>query len=320
MAKLLLATAGAAIVAVVLPTGGQAGPESTSLARASPSVRPPAAAPRTDPHLVAAQVAAGALLTVVSLPAGAVPSSSIPPGAPALAQPGVEPGSPYLVDRSAWWTAPGSLSSVVTWVRAHAPPGAEMAGTGLSSVHGIVEWQVVGWSFPAQEPAVTWSQLSVMVAPDGPATVGIRADAQAIWDPLRTRQSVIPSDVMSVTVTEQAGGDALAATSTTLAPSVISTSRAVVRRYVAVVDALPVDDVPILNCPAWTGLGFHVVFARRNGSTVASVSGDAAQCGGYGLTVNGTRQLSVSDPSETLLHMVAATLGIALTSAGAPLT
>jgi hypothetical protein len=314
-----MAATSAVMIAVLLPLGGTAGPESTTLSRAPEPGRPSAAAAtQPDPHLVAAQLAVGALLTVVPLPAGAEPTASAPPGAPALAHPAVVPGSPYLVDRSAWWTAPGTPSAVVAWVGAHAPPGAQMAGTGLSSVHGVVEWQAVGWSFPSQQPAVTFSQPSVMVAPDGPGTVGIRADAQVIWDPLRTQVSLIPPDVRSITVTEQSGSDGFTSTSTTLAASVTSTARAVVARFVAVVDALPVDDVPILNCPAWTGLRFQVVFASRGGDTVAAISGDASQCGGYDLTVNGIHQPPVSDPSQTLLRMVAATLGIALTSAGAP--
>jgi hypothetical protein len=318
MAKLSLAAASAVTVAVLLPVGGLAGSESTTLSRESEPSPPPATANLPDPHFVAAQLAAEALLTVVRLPPGAAPVSSTPPGAPALAQPAVVPGTPYLVDRSVWWTVPGTLDAVMTWVRAHAPPGGELAGTGLTSQRGIVEWQTVGWRYPPQEPAVTGSQLSVTVAPDGPGTVGIRADAQVIWDPLRTSASMILPAVTSITVTEQVGSDGFASTSTTLAPSVTLTSAAAVARYVRVVDALPVTVFPILNCPAWTGLSFQLVFATENGDTVATLNGTADQCGGYELSVNGIRQPPVSDPNETLLHMVATTLGITLASAGEP--
>ncbi len=319
-----MAAVSAVMIAILVLMAGQAGQVSTTLSRASAraSARAPALPPPPanvpDPHFVSAQLAAGTLLTAVPLPTGAEPASSPPPGSPALAHPGVVPGSPYLVDRSAWWTAPGSLPAVVAWLRAHAPPGADMAATGASFLHGVVEWQGVGWSFASQGPAVTWMQLAVMVAPDGPGMVGMRADAQVIWDPLRTRASLIPPDVDSITVTELPGSDGVTATSTTLAPPVTSTSGAVVARYVAVVDALPVDDVPILNCPAWTGLRFQVVLANRQGSAVASITGDAAQCGGYALSINGMRQSTVSDPNQTFLHMVASTLGVALTSSGAP--
>ena len=219
------------------------------------------------------------------------------------------------MDQTAWWTAPGPIDSVIGWVRSHAPSGSTTAATGSSWLRGVEEWEATGWSFPPAGQAVTCRQLSVMVAPDTTDAVAMRVDAQVIWDPVRAPASLIsPSDVRSVTVSQQMGEPWSPGTSTTLVPSVTVTDSSLVQRYVETVNGLPVDDIPYLNCPAWTGLRFEVTFNEGDGSIIAMVSGDEARCGGYALTVDGHTQPALSDPEKSLLKLVSSTLDVPLSA------
>ena len=268
-----------------------------------------------DPHLAAARLDAAQLLVLAPVPPGAQPSTSAPPGVPAVSQPPATPGSPYLVDQAAWWTALGTMDSVMSWVRSHAPSGSTMAGSGSSWDRGVEEWEATGWSFPPDGQVVTYRQLSVMVAPDGSDAVAIRADGQVIWVPTRAIASLIlPDDVRSVTVSQQMSEPWSPGTSTAPVPNVTVTDPSLVRDYVETVNGLPVDDVPYLNCPAWTGLRFEVTFNEGDGSVIATVTGDEARCGGYALTVDGHTQPALSDPDKSLLKLVSSTLDVPLSA------
>ena len=265
-----------------------------------------------DPHLLAARLDAAQLLNLVPVSPGAEPSPTAP--SPVVSHPPTEPATPYLVDQATWWTAPGTMDSVIAWVQAHAPPGTTMGGSGFASDHGVVQWRATGWMFPPQPRVLTSRQLSVMVAPNGPA-VAIRADAQVIWDPVRAPSSLIPdSQVTSITVTQLPSEPWSPTTSTTLSPAVTLTEQSSVDRYVEIVNSLPVDDGGVRSCPAWTGFKFQVTFKGAGGSVVATLTGDEAQCGGYGLTVGGQSQKALSDPDRQLLRLVSSTLGIPLSS------
>ena len=283
------------------------------LAAAAPVAAGGAPRPRpVDPHLAAARQEAASLLARVPLPPGAVPSATDPAAAPALAQAPETPVSPDLVDRAGWWTAPGTVASAIAWAKAHPPPGTQTAGTGSSSQHGVVEWEATGWSFPAQDETLTLRQLSVMAAPDGPGTVALRADAQIVWDPLRSLDSLVNRRaVRSVTVSEGTGFGA-PAPGPSPPPTVAVSIPSIVSAFVGAVNGLPVDDNGVVSCPAFTGLAFRVVLGGAGGRIVAVVSGDQAQCGGYALSVGGHRQAAVSDPRRRLLHLVAANLEVPL--------
>jgi hypothetical protein len=189
-----------------------------------------------------------------------------------------------------------------------------MTSTGQSSTHGDIEWEAIGWAFPPDGQSVTYQQLSVMVATDGVGTVALRADAQVIWDPVRAATSLIAQgDVQSITVTQTPGFGGVAST-TAPGRTVTSTNRSIVDHYVSVVDALPVDDMGVVSCPALSGVGFRVDFTRSGGAVVATVAGNEEECGGLSLTVDGTQQAGLSDPNRRLLNLVSTTLGVPLAS------
>jgi hypothetical protein len=185
---------------------------------------------------------------------------------------------------------------------------------------GEVEWEATGWAFASVGQAVTWRQLSMMAAPDGPGTVALRADAQVIWDPMRAPTSLISKTAVdSITVSQLPGSGGAVNSGTTSVHRVVTMSDvSVVDHYVSVVNALPVDDVTTESCPLWTGLSFRVDFQGSGGVNVATVSGDEAQCGGFSFTVDGTQQAALSDPNRQLLGLVSATLGVPLASTVAP--
>jgi hypothetical protein len=302
------------LVAIVALLGACASPPLASPRLTSKPGDPPVQEPSLDPHLLAARLATAQLLTFTPVPPGAQPSSS--PPTPAVARPFDQPATPYLVDQAAWWTAPGTMDSVIAWAQVHPPPGrTTMGGTGSSSVHGVIQLEGIGWVFPPESRVLTDRQLSVMVASDGPDTVALRADAQVIWDPVRASTSLISANaVASVTVTQLPSEPWSPTTNTTLAPTVTVTEPPVVDRYVMVVNSLPVDDNGIMSCPAWTGLRFEVTFHSADGSVVATVTGDEAQCGGFGFTVKDQTQAALSDPDRSLLELVSSTLGLPLST------
>jgi hypothetical protein len=283
--------------------------------RAEKSADPPPSA--NDPHFVSAHLDATALLELVPLPPGAEALSGAPSSAPALDGPPETPGSPYLIDKAAWWNAPGTMDEAIAWFKGHAPFEGTMPSSGVAGDRSGVQWEATGWYFPTLDQTVTLRELAVMVAPDGPAPVAIRADAQVIWDPLRAPSSLISaSEVRSVTVMQLAGFGGNTATSTTLAPSVTSSAPALVDRFVSLVNGLPVDDSPDMNCPDWTGLVFEVEFVDAAGSLVATLHGDQSACGGYSLVVDGENQTPLDDPQQPLFDLVSSTLHISLPPTG----
>ncbi|HUY20761.1 MAG TPA: hypothetical protein VMV22_00320 [Acidimicrobiales bacterium] len=75
-----------------------------------------------DPHRVVARADAASLLRLVPVPPGAQPSEGRPAGVTTLEQAPSTPGTPDVVDLAAWWTAPGTMGSVIAWVQAHRRP------------------------------------------------------------------------------------------------------------------------------------------------------------------------------------------------------
>jgi hypothetical protein len=199
---------------------------------------------------VAAAADAAMLLTLAPVPPGANRAASSPvqatSGAPQT------PGSPDLIDQAAWWTAPGTMASITTWVQSQVPAGATVVGTGSSSTRGVNDSEYVVFAFPAQPPVLTLRTLAVTVAPDGPSQVAVRADAQVIWDPSRPPASQIdPRAVGSITVTRLPSFPEVTGTTTAVGPPATVTDPSRIRSFVTVLNGLPIDNSGVHSCPSW---------------------------------------------------------------------
>jgi hypothetical protein len=138
------------------------------------------------------------LLGLVTLPPGAAALTSTP--LPSLAAPPVSPGSSTsLIDRSAMWTVPMSLSATLQWFASHHPGGLSQSGAGSLSTHGVTTVSGYGYSAPS---SAAWAEalVEIAVAPLGPSSSELRADGMTVWiDPVPLRDSQ-PGPRMSVDV------------------------------------------------------------------------------------------------------------------------
>ena len=94
----------------------------------------------------------------------------------ALRQPAQSVGCVPLVDESRFWVARGSVSEVVSYLRAHPETGRRTAESG-SLNGGQLEWVA---EVPTGGPAKNQSTLVVTISSVSTAEVGIRADAQVV--------------------------------------------------------------------------------------------------------------------------------------------
>ncbi len=90
------------------------------------------------------------------------------------------PQCPGLIDRLAYWTAPGSVADAIAYVHAHPPDRLPL------SVHGTntntkAHVTVTFLDFGTISLSGDGSQVHIAVTTFGPG-VALRADAQAIWN------------------------------------------------------------------------------------------------------------------------------------------
>ncbi|MGA8015932.1 MAG: hypothetical protein WCB85_08455 [Candidatus Dormiibacterota bacterium] len=157
--------------------------------------------------------------------------------------------------------------------------------------------------------------LVLTLAPDGPGTVALRADAQVVYQPLRPGWSLIPAtEVTSITVAIQPPGCSVDCPPVTEEATV--TSPTTILTYLHVLNALPVDTGGVEYCPLMVAGDFFEMTLRQDATAVARVSGNRLSCGGDQLSVPGIGQVSVEDASGQLWSLVASALS--LLPAGVP--
>ncbi len=263
----------------------------------------------TDPE-AAAQQDSSALLSRVPVPPGAAPASSAPVGAPQLAS-GTVIGSPDLVHRHSWWTSPGTMAGVYAWELAHRPAGASASGSGSGGGPVSTDlFEEVTWDFPPTA-ALNLRELLVTVAPDGNGTVGIRADAEVIYQPVRPAASLlVAARISGITVTARPGCTPGCGT----APSPFHSSKpTLIDHYVAVVNSLPISTLGVHSCAV--GWSFAIVFTGQGARTSPTLS-DSTGCAESSLSFGGGRSVVLADPHEELYRLVAGTLGISSSTPG----
>ena len=237
------------------------------------------------------EVEAARLLTLLSLPPGAVYSATQPAGSnPRLAGPVSSPGALALIDTPAWWLAPGSPDSVLAWLESHPPEGSTLNMRSSSLVHGAVESQSVTFTLAPVPGAFEWRGLLVTVAPEPGGRTGVRADAQVVRTVPRPAGDRIPlrSRVLEV---RYSGGSARPGGFTVDHPPQV-------RRIVKAINALQIvqPSGPVYGCgpffdnPRLVTLTFR---GRAGGRALAvtrqNVPGGHCD-GGMSLTVDGKRR------------------------------
>jgi hypothetical protein len=209
------------------------------------------------------------LLAELSVPSDAQQRTSAP--AKPLRNQGGLP-DPHRVSRTHWWVAPGSVAATLAYFKAHPVSDTSLAGTG--SVGGPGSGNVRSVDFAADgrwvRPTIyTQLELEVDVMKIGDH-VGIRADADAIVLPQRTRAEHIPSTVQSVHIVVGPGR--------TGRKIVRTLGAAAARRLAKIVDGLPVANPEPIPCPA-TLPGYNDTLTFRGAGSPIRVSAQNDGCG-----------------------------------------
>ena len=222
----------------------------------------------SEPRTVTTRAVQRLLVTAPVVP-GAVAVDHSP--TKALAEPMAVPASPNLVQRARWWTAPGTVSAALSYLRSHVPRGVtpngsmRAGGTG-PSVQGLT-FAADGkqWSRPT---VYTEFEMQITATPLG-SGVAIRVDTQAVWLPPRTSAELIPTSVTSVHVVVDRNGRAATARRTL--------GRVPARSLATVVNRLPVDVSGHLSCPAEFGFVDTLTFRGPDGAVRVRAGADG--CG-----------------------------------------
>jgi hypothetical protein len=255
---------------------GSPPPNSQLSAQALTLNSPAAPSPDTEKARAAeAALVANSLLRLVTLPAGATPVTS-PPAAGLTAAPESEMTKRMAVAHT-FFTVPGTIDSVLTFVQTHLPAGFTTAGSGSGGPPYTAEVDFYGVDTPAFERP--W--LMVSVGLNG-SLVGVRVDSQVVWLPVRTTAEFIPTTVQGATLVGTSYGQAVTNKTVTLDATQASA-------LAAIINALPTASDAAHGCaPSISEIA--VTFA----STPKIVVNDGA-CG-IGLDAGEGAQLALSDP------------------------
>jgi hypothetical protein len=130
----------------------------------------------------AAQAEASRLLGLVVLPRGSAKLATSPPSILSGPAMGI-PGTTSLIDDTAFWQIPMSMSQTLAWFSAHHPGDLPWGGTGWAGDRGITS---EGYSYEAPDSAA-WidAAVEVNVTEIAVNTSGVRGDGMAAWiDPV----------------------------------------------------------------------------------------------------------------------------------------
>jgi hypothetical protein len=262
-----------------LPSSQPLGAQSTAASGSvAPLVLASPAAPSPDTEearKAEASSIADSLLSLVKLPTGATPVTS-PPAPELTAAPESEMTNRMAIAH-AFYTVPGTIDSVLTFVQTHLPAGFTSQGGGSGGSPYEADVLLVGASTSAFEQP--W--LMVSATADG-SLIGVRVSSQVVWLPVRTAAETIPVGVQSATLAETGVGPAAASETVTLDATQTHTLAAIVNSLLTASDAEH-------GCPAITW-GMTLTFA----STPTIVVTESA-CG-VGLDAGEGDQLGLTDP------------------------
>jgi hypothetical protein len=200
---------------------------------------PAAPSPDTEQARAAeAAYIANSLLPLVTLPAGATPVTT--PPAPALTAAPESEMTKRMAVAHTFYTVPGTIDSVMTFVQTHLPAGFSSGGGGSGGPPYSADLMLVGTSTAAFDQP--W--LLVSVTQDG-ALIGVRVDSQVVWLPVRTAAEFVPTTVSGATLVGTTYGQAVSNKTVTLGATQA-------RALAALINALPTASDAEHGCAAIT--------------------------------------------------------------------
>jgi hypothetical protein len=287
----LTAAAGFPLLAGCVLLAGCAGPVSQLVGASRPVPVTAASQPRIPPPGSRAEALALAsrMLTELVVPPGAQPVRPSPVPRP-LNVSSAGGFSPYSVDRYRFFLVREPVPTVHSFLLAHVPGGMRLFGAGLAA--GTTNQITVQWVAysPRSLPAGIADAILGTAAMPSAHGLLIRVDAGVTWSPPRT-----PAERL----TTASFGSVAVAESTQLprqrTVTRVFTSRAVIGRLVALINAMPVSpdqDTRGMSCPA-VATAYRLTFTP--GVVVL-----AGGCGGDSVIVNGKEQPRLLDLQGTL--------------------
>jgi hypothetical protein len=290
----LMATAAllAALLTGVLAATAGAGP--TAPLPPGWHAYPPPVGARERVNRRAAARDAARLLTRVVLPPGATPSAREPAGdGGLLARPGDRPAEVKLLDRHSWWRVPGPLATVSAFVKANAPAGASLLGSGISGGTSEPAGGSEDFGWPPIGHMLGTRMLVIGLVALSRDETGLRVDAEVQWIVPRPVAEQIPRQVRVMNVTVGRPG---AEPST----SIMVINRSKVNRIVTMIDDLQIVQPEAINCPAEPAAppGVTFTFTATVGGPVLALAAEPAgavepttPCDPMTLTIQGRPQI-----------------------------
>lgn len=256
-------------------------PANTALSAQAFTLNSPAApTPDTeDARKAEAALVANSLLRLVNLPAGSTPVTS-PPAPELTAAPESEMTKRMAVAHT-FFTVPGSVDSVLTFVQTHLPAGFTYQGGGSGGSPYAANVMLVGAATSAFEQP--WLMVS---AAQAGAQIGVRVDSQVVWLPVRTAAEIIPTTVSGATLVNQGAGPGPAAKTVT-----VGATQA--RTLAAIINGLPTVSDAEHGCPAITSYDTLTFASTPKIVIIESVCGvglDAGEGAQVGLSDSGVLQ------------------------------
>jgi hypothetical protein len=177
------------------------------------------------------------------LPPGATRIGKAPQGSGGeLQAPFIEPETPNLIDRSAFWGVPGDPSEVLLWIRRHPPRGSRLKVESSSSDHGATTSWSIGFEWPPIEGIANERALLVTAVATGTHETALRIDAQSVWIVPRPSSERVPAASRFLELRVGRAGSPGREIS-------IADARAVAR-IAASIDKLPIAQPGVTSCPA----------------------------------------------------------------------
>lgn len=259
------------LAAIAVSGCAAAGLAGCGSARTTVQLRPVAAvrsvsalSPAAERNRRAAVSDAGRLLSLAVLPPGSVRLAKEPDGDSGYLPPaaGPTPVGTLTVARYGWWRTSRGFSSAVAFMRAHPPQGSRSAGSGNVDGGTKPENEQLVYSFPASGPAISSRSLILSLVGLRGGGTGIEVTASDIWIMPRPASEKIPSVVRELDIHEShvMPSDKRR---TPLTDRVVTGVR--LRRIIAWLDALPIDQPGAYSCPgqAYSPRDVMIAFSFR---------------------------------------------------------